>query len=129
MNARKVFKSAIGVLAIVLLVGVGAVVWLVVAGIISLEKGDRHRRQMQAELDSGRWDFSDQPALFAVAQGIVKNDSEAIGTAAKGVPDLKAPGRDGETLLNFAVMPGRSCFKASRSLSSIAGIRTRSPFS
>jgi hypothetical protein len=103
VNARKVFKSAIGVLAIVLLVGVGAVVWLVVAGIISLEKGDRHRRQMQAELDSGRWDFSDQPALFAVAQGIVKNDSEAIGTAAKGVPDLKAPGRDGETLLNFAV--------------------------
>ena len=103
MNARTVFKSAIGVLAIVLLIGVGAVVWLVVAGIMSLEKGDRHRREFQAELDSGRWDFRDQPALFAVAQGIVKNDAEAIGTAAKGVPDLQAPGRDGATLLNFAV--------------------------
>ena len=90
-------------LAIVLLIGVGAVVWLVVAGIMSLERGDRHRREFQAELDSGRWDFRDQPALFAVAQGIVKNDAEAIGTAAKGVPDLQAPGRDGATLLNFAV--------------------------
>jgi len=45
----------------------------------------------------------DQPALFAVAQGIVKNDPEAIRAAAKGVPDLQAPGRDGATLLNFAV--------------------------
>ena len=103
MNPRTVFKSAIGVLAIVLLIGVGAVVWLVVAGIMSLEKGDRHRRQLQAEQESGRWDFSDQPALFAVAQGIVKNDPAAIGTAAKGVSDLQAPGRDGATLLNFAV--------------------------
>jgi hypothetical protein len=38
-----------------------------------------------------------------VAQGIVKNDPEAIRTAAKSVPDLQAPGRDGSTLLNFAV--------------------------
>ena len=104
MNARTVFKSAIGVLAIVLLVGVGAVVWLIVAGVMSLEKGEQHRRQFQAELDSGRWDFGDQPALFAVAQGIVKNDPDAIRAAAKGVPDLQAPGRDGATLLNFAVM-------------------------
>ena len=103
MNPRTVFKSAIGVLAIVLLIGVGAVVWLVVAAIMSLEKGDRHRREFQAEVDSGRWDFGEQPALFAVAQGIVKNDSEAIGAAAKGVPDLQAPGRDGATLLDFAV--------------------------
>jgi ankyrin repeat protein len=103
VNARTVFKSAIGVLAIVLLVGVGAVVWLIVAGVMSLEKGEQHRHQFQAELDSGRWDFGDQPALFAVAQGIVKNDPEAIGIAAKGVPDLQAAGRDGTTLLNFAV--------------------------
>jgi hypothetical protein len=41
--------------------------------------------------------------LFAVAQGIVKNDSQAIREAAKSVPDLQAPGRDGATLLNFAV--------------------------
>jgi uncharacterized protein len=66
-------------------------------------KVERHRRQVQAEQDSGRWDFGDQPALFAVAQGIVKNDPEAIPAAAKAVPDLQAPGRDGATLLNFAV--------------------------
>ena len=64
-------------------------------GFISLEKGEQHRRQFQAEQDSGRWDFGDQPALFAVAQGIVKNDPDAIRAAAKGVPDLQAPGRDG----------------------------------
>jgi Ankyrin repeat len=104
VNARTVFKWAIGVIAIVVLIGVGAVVWLVVAAFISLEKGEQHRRQLQAEQDSGRWDFGDQPALFAVAQGIVKNDPEAIRTAAKGVPDLQAPGRDGATLLNFAVI-------------------------
>ena len=103
MNARTVFKGAIGVLAMVLLIGVGAVVWLVVVGIMSLEKSDRHRRQFQAELESGRWDFGQQPALFAVAQGIVKNDPEAISAAAKSVPDLQAPGKDGTTLLNFAV--------------------------
>lgn len=96
-------KWAIGVIAIVVLIGVGAVVWLVVAAFISLEKGEQHRRQLQAEQDSGRWDFGDRPALFAVAQGIVKNDPEAIRAAAKGVPDLEAPGRDGATLLNFAV--------------------------
>ena len=85
-------KWAIGVIAIVVLIGVGAVVWLVVAAFISLEKGEQHRRQLQAEQDSGRWDFGDQPALFAVAQGIVKNDPEAIRAAAKGVPDLQAAG-------------------------------------
>jgi len=76
---------------------------LFVVGFMSLEKGEKHRRQFQAELESGRWDFGQEPALFAVAQGIVKNDPEAIRTAAKDVPDLQAPGRDGTTLLNFAV--------------------------
>ena len=103
MKGRTVFKWAIGVFIVVVLIGVGAVVSLFIVGFISLEKGEQHRRQFQAELDSGRWDFGDQPALFAVAQGIVKNDPEAIGTAAKAVPDLQAPGRDGATLLNFAV--------------------------
>src|SRR6478672_12727709 len=70
---------------------------------MSLEKGEKHRRQFQAELESGRWDFGDQPALLAVAQGIVKNDPEAIRAAAKNVSDLQAPGREGATLLNFAV--------------------------
>jgi hypothetical protein len=103
VNPRTVFKWAIGVLAIVVLIGIGTVVWLVVAAFMSLEKGEQHGRQFQAEQDSGRWDFGDQPALFAVAQGIVKNDREAIRAAAKGVPDLQAPGRDSATLLNFAV--------------------------
>ena len=103
MKGRSVFKWAIGVFAVVVLIGVGAVVSLFVVGFISLEKGEQHRRQFQAELDSGKWDFGDQPALFAVAQGIVKNDPDAIRAAAKGVPDLQAPGRDGTTLLNFAV--------------------------
>ena len=33
----------------------------------------------------------------------VKNDSEAIRAAAESVPDLQAAGRDGTTLINFAV--------------------------
>jgi ankyrin repeat protein len=103
VKGRTVPKWAIGLFAVVVLIGVGAVVSLFVVGFISLEKGEQHRRQFQAEQDSGRWDFGDQPTLFAVAQGIVKNDSDAIRAAAKGVPDLQAPGRDGATLLNFAV--------------------------
>ena len=103
MKGRTVFKWAIGVFIVVVLIGVVAVVSLFIVGFISLEKGEQHRRQFQAEQDSGRWDFGDQPALLAVAQGIAKNDPEAIRTAAKGVPDLQAPGRDGATLLNFAV--------------------------
>ena len=102
MKTRTV-KWVIGVIAAVVLIGVGAVVLLFVVAFISLEMGERHRRQFQAELESGRWDFGEQPALFAVAQGIVKNDSEAIRAAAKTLPDLQAAGRDGKTLLNFAV--------------------------
>ena len=90
-------------MAVVVLTGVGALVLLFVVGFVSLQKSERHRRQFQAELDSGRWDFGQEPRLFAVAQGIVKNDSETIRAAAKSVPDLQAPGRDGTTLLNFAV--------------------------
>jgi ankyrin repeat protein len=104
VKGRTVSKWAIGVFIVVVLIGVGAVVSLFIVGFIYQEKGEQHRRQFQAEQDSGRWDFGDQPALFAVAQGIVKNDPDAIRAAAKGVPDLQAPGRDGATLLNFAVM-------------------------
>ncbi|MFL6499467.1 MAG: ankyrin repeat domain-containing protein [Candidatus Udaeobacter sp.] len=103
MKGRTVFKWTTGVMAVVILTGVGALVLLFVVGFMSLEKSEKHRRQFQAELDSGRWDFGQEPALFAVAQGIVKNDSEAIRVAAKSVPDLQAPGKDGRTLLNFAV--------------------------
>jgi hypothetical protein len=103
VKTKSVIKWTIGIIAIVILIAVGAVVSLFVVGFISLEKGEQHRRQFQALLDSGKWDFGDQPALFAVAQGIVKNDPNAIRAAAKSVPDLQAPGRDGATLLDFAV--------------------------
>jgi hypothetical protein len=103
MKARTVLKWAIGVIALLAVVALAGVVWLFVAFYLDMEKGEQHRRQFQAELDSGRWDFGDQPALFAVAQGIVKNDPETIRTAAKSAPDLQAPGRDGATLLDFAV--------------------------
>ena len=103
VNARTVFKWAIGAVALVVLIAVCGVVWLFIAFYMDMEKGEKHRRQFQAEQESGRWDFGEQPALFAVAQGIVKNDSEAIRAAAKSAPDLQAPGRDGTTLLNFAV--------------------------
>ena len=103
MKARTPLKWAIGVIAFLAVVAVGGVVWLFVAFFVDMEKGDQHRCQIQAKLDSGRWDFGDQPALFAVVQGIVKNDPQEIRAAVKNLPDLQAPGRDGTTLLDFAV--------------------------
>jgi hypothetical protein len=76
---------------------------LFVAFFVSMERGEEHQRQIRAEQRSGKWDFGEQPALFAVAQAIVKNDQDAIRAAAKALPDLQAPGRDGATLLYFAV--------------------------
>jgi hypothetical protein len=70
---------------------------------IDMEKGDVHRRQVQEEIRFGRYDFGDQPALLAVAQAISENDQNAIRAAARAVPDLQAPGRDGTTLLCWAV--------------------------
>ena len=95
-------KILIGGLCCVAL-AVGGIVWLYVAFFVSMERGDEHRRQFQADLDSGHWNFGDQPALFAVAQAIVKNDQEAIRAGGRAVPDIQAPGRDGMTLLYFAV--------------------------
>ena len=70
---------------------------------IDMEKGEVHRRQIQAEIRSGRYDFGDQPALLAVAQAISANDQNAIRATAKAVLDLQASGRDGTTLLCWAV--------------------------
>jgi ankyrin repeat protein len=70
---------------------------------IDMEKGEVHRRQIDREIRSGRYDFGDQPALLAVAQAISANDQDAIRAAAKSVPDLQAPGREGTTLLCWAV--------------------------
>src|SRR6266704_4394168 len=98
-----VIKKILLIAGICLALAVGGVVWLVVAFIIDMEKGEEHQRQIREEQRSGKWDFGDQPALFAVAQAIVKNDQDAIRAAAKALPDLQAPGRDGTTLLYFAV--------------------------
>jgi len=98
-----VIKKILLIAGICLALAVGAVVWLVVAFIIDMEKGEEHQRQIREEQRSGKWDFGDQPALFAVAQAIVTNDQDAIRAAAKALPDLQAPGRDGTTLLCFAV--------------------------
>src|SRR6266478_1042447 len=73
MKAKTALKWTIGVIAVVILIALGAVVSLFVAFFVSMERGEKHQRQIRAEQDSGRWDFGDQPALFAVAQGIVKN--------------------------------------------------------
>src|SRR5437899_6828983 len=70
---------------------------------IDMEKGEVHRRQIDEEIRSGRYDFGNQPGLLAVAQPISVNDQDAIRAAAKAVPDLQAPGRDGTTLLCWAV--------------------------
>jgi hypothetical protein len=66
-------------------------------------KGEERAQQRREDLRSGKEDFGDQPGLFAVAQAIVRNDAEAIRTAARNVPDLQAAGRTGKTLLYFAV--------------------------
>jgi hypothetical protein len=93
MKAKIALKWAIGVIAVVVLMALAAVIWFFVAFYVSMERGEENRRQLQALQDSGKWDFGDQPALFAVAQGIVKNNPDAIRAAAKAVPDLQAPGR------------------------------------
>lgn len=96
-------KKILLIAGICLALAFGAVVCLFVAFYVSMERGEQHQRQLREEQRSGKWDFGDQPALFAIAQAIVKNDQEAIRASAKAVPDLEAPGRDGATLLYFAV--------------------------
>jgi hypothetical protein len=98
-----VTKKILLIVGICLALAVGSVVWFFVAFYVSMERGEEHRRQLQAEQHSGKWDFGEQPALFAVAQAIARNDPDAIRAAAQAVPDLQAPGRDGATLLYFAV--------------------------
>src|SRR6266516_4685049 len=96
-------KSRAWLIVAPLILCAGLPLALVAAFWIDMEKGDVHRRQLDEEMRSGRYDFGDQPALLAVAQAISANDQDAIRAAAKSVPDLQAPGRDGTTLLYFAV--------------------------
>jgi hypothetical protein len=98
-----VAKKILLIGGICLVLAFGAVICLFVAFFVSMERGEKHQRQIREEQRSGKWDFGDQPALFAVAQAIVKNDQDAIRVAAKALPDLQKPGRDGTTLLYFAV--------------------------
>ena|SRR5213080_3857864 len=81
-----------------LALAVGGVVWLFVAFYMSMERGEEHRRHMEEERHSGRDAFGEEPALFAVAQAIVKT-IRMRSAPAKAVPNLQAPGRDGTTLL------------------------------
>ena len=67
-------------------------------------RGEKQAQQRRADQDSGKEAFGEHPALFAVAQAIVRNDQEGIRAALKNVPDLHASGRDGTTLLYFAVL-------------------------
>jgi hypothetical protein len=96
-------KKILLIVGICLALAVGAMVCLFVAFFVSMERGERHQRQIREEQRSGKWDFGDQPALFAVAQAIVKNDQDAIRAAAKALPNLQTAGPYGTTLLYFAV--------------------------
>jgi len=98
-----VIKKILLIGGICVALAIAAVVWFFVAVYMSMERGEEDQRQLREEQRSGKWDFGDQPALFAVAQAIVKNDQDAIRMGAKALPDLQAPGRDGTTLLYFAV--------------------------
>src|SRR5205809_4437453 len=102
MNKKIFFFGLIG-LGLAAAGFVISVVWFFLAFFMSMERGEEHRRQLDAEQRFGKSDFGDQPALFAVAHAIVKNDQEEIRATAKALPDLQAPGRDGTTLLYFAV--------------------------
>src|SRR5216110_3829010 len=98
-----VTKKILLIAGICVALGVAAWVCLIVVFLVDMEKGEKHQRQIREEQRSGKWDFGDQPALFAVAHAIVTNDQDAIRAAAKALPDLQAPGRYGMTLLYFAV--------------------------
>ena len=66
---------------ICLVLAFGAVVCLFVAFFISMERGEKHQRQIREEQRSRKWDFGDQPVLFAVAQAIVRNPSGREGAS------------------------------------------------
>ena len=56
MKIKTALKWTIGVIAVVILMAVGAVVLLFVAFIVSMERGEKHQRQIRAEQRSGKWD-------------------------------------------------------------------------
>jgi hypothetical protein len=76
-----VAKKILLIGGICLALAIAAVVWFYVAFFISMERGEEHQRQLREEQRSGKWDFGDQPALFAVAQAIVRNPSGREGAS------------------------------------------------
>jgi hypothetical protein len=76
---------------------------LIAAFNIERDIGSAKNARYTADLQSGREYFREQPALLAVAIAIDRNDEDAIRAAVRNVPDLQAAGRDGWTLLSFAV--------------------------
>jgi len=99
--ARK--RPAFIALASIVLV-IGLPISFFASWFVSESKIEARQQVERAQLASGQYAFGDQPALYAVAQAIVVNNQEAIRAAAKALPDLQAPGRDGTTLLCFAVL-------------------------
>ncbi len=78
---------------------------LLLASVLSFDS-KKQQAEYRAETDdlrNGKADFADQPALLAVAEAISRNDEPALRVAAKAAPDLQASGREGKTLLYFAV--------------------------
>ena len=96
-NRRGWLIIVLAILCLGLPIGLFAAFW------IDMEKGEVHRRAFEEEMRSGRYAFGDQPTLLVVAQAIRANNQEAVRAAAKSVPDLQASGRDGTTLLCWAV--------------------------
>ena len=80
---KKIVIISLSCLALAL----GGVVWLFVAFYVSMERGEEHRRQLQAEQRSGKWDFGDQPALSLGADPNYTNghrNSFALANAVHG---------------------------------------------
>jgi hypothetical protein len=93
----------IKIISIIATIAFLAVVAFMVWFGIAWSRGEERARQKREDFRSGKEAFGDQPALFAVAQAIVRNDQEGIRAAAKNVSDLNVAGQDGTTLLYFAV--------------------------
>lgn len=93
----------IKIISLIATIAFGCVVLFFIWFGVAMWKDEERAAQKREEMRSGKWDFGDQPALFAVAQAILTNKEEAIRAAAKDMPDLQAAGRDGRTLLHFAV--------------------------
>lgn len=76
---------------------------LVVVFTVGKSIDEAKNKRESEDVHSGRADFREQPALLEVAEAISNNDEAAIRAAAKNVPDLNAAGREGKTLLYFAI--------------------------